>query len=76
MVPLMSITRNFFMGREPQQGWGRSRVWTSTRARPIVAKGGPDRHRSARPAQAVGTLSGGERQCVAIARAFISAPGF
>ena len=22
MIPLMSVTRNFFMGREPKKGWG------------------------------------------------------
>src|SRR3712207_3059896 len=70
MIPLMSITRNFFMGREPAKGWGPFRrfdVRTANRiARDEMAKIGIDVRD---PTQAVGTLSGGERQCVAIARA-------
>ncbi len=70
MIPLMSITRNFFMGREPVTGWGPFRRFDVGRAdrvaRDEMAKIGI-RVRDA--GQAVGTLSGGERQCVAIARA-------
>ena len=70
MVPLMSITRNFFMGREPVKGRGPLRrfdhAFAERVAREEMAKIGiPIRD----PGQAVGTLSGGERQCVAIARA-------
>jgi simple sugar transport system ATP-binding protein len=70
MIPLMSITRNFFMGREPTKGAGPLRrfdVATANRiARDEMRKIGIDVRD---PSQAVGTLSGGERQCVAIARA-------
>jgi simple sugar transport system ATP-binding protein len=70
MVPLMSITRNFFMGREPTKGWGPFCRFDVARANRVVveqlAQIGIDLRD---PAQAVGTLSGGERQCVAIARA-------
>jgi simple sugar transport system ATP-binding protein len=70
MIPLMSITRNFFMGREPVRGWGPLRRFDLAAANRIardeMAKIGIDVRD---PSQAVGTLSGGERQCVAIARA-------
>ena len=70
MVPLMSITRNFFMGREPTRGSSiLSRLDTAFAdrvAREEMHKIGIDVRD---PTQAVGTLSGGERQCVAIARA-------
>ncbi|MEA2779228.1 MAG: simple sugar transport system ATP-binding protein [Rhodospirillaceae bacterium] len=70
MVPLMSITRNFFMGRELTKGWGPFSRFDVARADGIVleelAQIGIDVRD---PGQAVGTLSGGERQCVAIARA-------
>jgi simple sugar transport system ATP-binding protein len=70
MIPLMSITRNFFMGREPVRGWGPLRRFDLAAANRIardeMAKIGIDVRD---PTQAVGTLSGGERQCVAIARA-------
>jgi simple sugar transport system ATP-binding protein len=70
MIPLMSITRNFFMGREVTKGSGPMRrfdVDTANRvAREEMRKIGIDVRD---PTQAVGTLSGGERQCVAIARA-------
>jgi simple sugar transport system ATP-binding protein len=70
MVPLMSISRNFFMGREPSRGKGLlSRLdmgFADRVAREEMHKIGIDVRD---PSQAVGTLSGGERQCVAIARA-------
>jgi simple sugar transport system ATP-binding protein len=70
MVPLMSISRNFFMGREPTKGkglLGRLDMGFADRvARQEMRKIGIDVRD---PSQAVGTLSGGERQCVAIARA-------
>jgi len=70
MIPLMSITRNFFMGREPTKGWGLFRHFdfptADAVAREEMMKIGIDVRD---PHQAVGTLSGGERQCVAIARA-------
>jgi simple sugar transport system ATP-binding protein len=70
MIPLMSITRNFFMGREKAAGrsmLGGFAVNEANRiAKEEMAKIGIDVRD---PSQAVGTLSGGERQCVAIARA-------
>lgn len=70
MIPLMSITRNFFMGREPLRGIGPFRLMDLSHAdrvtRDEMKKIGIDIRD---PQQAVGTLSGGERQCVAIARA-------
>jgi len=68
--PLMSVTRNFFMGREPTKGWGPFRrfdlAFAERTVREELRKMGIDVRD---PAQAVGTMSGGERQCVAIARA-------
>jgi simple sugar transport system ATP-binding protein len=70
MVPLMNITRNFFMGRELTKGWGPFCRFDIARADRIVLKELAQIGIDLRdPAQAVGTLSGGERQCVAIARA-------
>jgi simple sugar transport system ATP-binding protein len=70
MIPLMSITRNFFMGRELTKGSGILRRFDIAEANRIakeeMGKIGIDVRD---PTQAVGTLSGGERQCVAIARA-------
>jgi simple sugar transport system ATP-binding protein len=70
MIPLMSVTRNFFMGREPLKGWGPFRHMDMGHAdevtRDEMKRIGIDVRD---PQQAVGTLSGGERQCVAIARA-------
>ncbi|MBS3934522.1 MAG: sugar ABC transporter ATP-binding protein [Truepera sp.] len=68
--PLMSVTRNFFTGREPTKGWGLFSYFDLTFAEKTVreemSKMGIDIRD---PSQAVGTMSGGERQCVAIARA-------
>jgi simple sugar transport system ATP-binding protein len=70
MIPLMSVTRNFFMGREPVKGiWPFRNVdfdYCDAVTREEMHKIGIDVRD---PNQAVGTLSGGERQCVAIARA-------
>ncbi len=70
MIPLMSIARNFFLGSEPTIGRGILRRFDVQRAHIIVReeleKMGIDIRD---PNQAVGTLSGGERQSVAIARA-------
>ncbi len=70
MIPLMSITRNFFMGREPTKGFSPFKYINFDHAdkvtREEMLKIGIDIRD---PQQAVGTLSGGERQCVAIARA-------
>jgi simple sugar transport system ATP-binding protein len=69
-VPLMSIWRNFFLGSEPTRGFGplcRINVRFAKQVmRDEMHKMGIDVRD---PNQAVGTLSGGERQAVAIARA-------
>ena len=69
-VPLMSITRNFFMGREPVKGRGPFQridlAYCNKVAHDEMLAIGIDVRD---PSQAVGTLSGGERQCLAIARA-------
>jgi simple sugar transport system ATP-binding protein len=70
MVPLMSIWRNFFLGAEPRKGIGPLQVFDSATAKRIVRKELNDMGIDIRdPDQPVGTLSGGERQSVAIARA-------
>ncbi len=70
MIPLMSVARNFFMGNEPvKKRFGipffdhehANRVTMEEMKTMGINLRGPD--------QAVGTLSGGERQTVAIARA-------
>ncbi|GHO97085.1 sugar ABC transporter ATP-binding protein [Reticulibacter mediterranei] len=70
MIPLMSISRNFFLGAEPTKGWGPLRRFNVAYAdrvtREELAKMGIHVRDTAQP---VGTLSGGERQSVAIARA-------
>mgnify|MGYP001431505679 CR=1 FL=1 len=70
MIPLMSIARNFFLGSEPTTGWGIFKRFDIKKAGEIarneMSKMGIDIRD---PEQAVGTLSGGERQSVAIARA-------
>ncbi len=70
MIPLMSIARNFFLGSEPTKGWGPFKrfdtTYASKTAREEMMKMGIDVRDTSQP---VGTLSGGERQSVAIARA-------
>jgi simple sugar transport system ATP-binding protein len=70
MVPLMSVWRNFFLGQEPKTGVWPFRQIDIDRAKMIakeeMAKMGIDIRDTE---QSVGTLSGGERQSVAIARA-------
>lgn len=70
MVPLMSVTRNFFLGHEPLRGIGPIAVFDSRRAERTTREEMEKMGIQIRdPHQAVGTLSGGERQCIAIARA-------
>jgi simple sugar transport system ATP-binding protein len=70
MVPLMAVWRNFFLGSEPTRGWGPWRRFNGDEARRVTRKEMLDMGIDIRdPDQAVGTLSGGERQSVAIARA-------
>src|SRR5260221_644456 len=70
MIPLMSITRNFFLGSEPTLGWGPFKRYDVNKASHIatdeLSRMGIDVRD---PEQPVGTLSGGERQSIAIARA-------
>ena len=70
MIPLMSVTRNFFMGREPSKGVGLFKRYDSKRAAEVTMREmGKMGIHLREPDQAVGTLSGGERQTVAISRA-------
>ncbi|MEU4996063.1 ATP-binding cassette domain-containing protein [Streptomyces sp. NPDC021622] len=70
VVPLMPVWRNFFLGSEPTKGAGPFRrmdvdfMRETTRAE--LLRMGIDLRDVDQP---IGTLSGGERQCVAIARA-------
>jgi simple sugar transport system ATP-binding protein len=69
-VPLMSVWRNFFLGNEPRRGVGPLKFLDTATAKRIcreelLAMGIDIRDME----QPVGTLSGGERQAVAIARA-------
>ena len=70
LLPLMPIWRNFFLGSEPQKSWGPLRAFdvasARRRVREEMAKMGIDIRD---PDQAVGTMSGGERQSIAISRA-------
>ena len=70
MIPLMSVWRNFFLGSEPTLGFGPLRRFDVAKAKrtarsELAAMGIDIRDVD----QSVGTLSGGERQSVAIARA-------
>lgn len=70
MIPLMSVTRNFWMGREPTKGWGPLKRFDHARANAVTMEAMRKMGINLRePDQAVGTLSGGERQTVAISRA-------
>jgi simple sugar transport system ATP-binding protein len=70
MIPLMSVTRNFFMGREPSKGFGPFKRLDIEQMNAITMSKMREMGINLRaPDQAVGTLSGGERQTVAIARA-------
>lgn len=70
MIPLMSVTRNFWMGREPKKRVGPFSFFDFKTANAVTME---EMRRMGihlrEPDQAVGTLSGGERQTVAIARA-------
>lgn len=70
MIPLMSVSRNFWMGREPEKGiWPFRTMNTKVADEITVAEMRKMGINLRGPDQAVGTLSGGERQTVAIARA-------
>lgn len=71
LVPLLSVARNFFMGREPQKKlFGFINVMDldhcATASRDKLAEMGINVRD---PHQPIGTMSGGEKQCLAIARA-------
>ena len=70
MIPLSGIARNFFLGREPKKGKGPLQRYDAAFAdrvtRSELEKIGIELRDTSQP---VSTLSGGERQCVAIARA-------
>ncbi len=70
MIPLLSVSRNFFLGAEPTKKLGPFRRFDVTTADTItrdeLRKMGISIRDTGQP---VGTLSGGERQSVAIARA-------
>ncbi|MEJ6488714.1 ATP-binding cassette domain-containing protein [Leucobacter sp. USCH14] len=70
VAPLMPVWRNFFLGSEKTKGWGpfqRLDVdFMRKTAKQELLEMGIDLRDVDQP---IGTLSGGERQCVAIARA-------
>lgn len=70
-VPMMSVSRNFFLGAEPSTGFRPFRRFDAKYANAValdeIQKMGIRRVRDAR--QLAGTLSGGERQALSIARA-------
>lgn len=71
LIPLMSVARNFFMGREPRRElFGRFAIMDHDIARRTAVEKLAEMGIRVRDAdQVVGTMSGGERQCLAIARA-------
>jgi simple sugar transport system ATP-binding protein len=71
LVPLMSVARNFFAGREPiSKLFGVIPVLDMQRAASVAVEKLAEMGIFVRsPHQPVGTMSGGERQCLAIARA-------
>jgi len=70
MIPLVGISRNFFLGREPTKGMGPFKWFDMAKANRVareeLSKIGIELRDTSQP---VATLSGGERQSVAIARA-------
>ncbi len=70
LVPLMSISRNFFMGREPSKKVLGIPLFDVNFANRVALQQLDEFGiHVTDPNQAVGTLSGGQRQCLAIARA-------
>ena len=69
-IPMMSVWRNFFLGNEITVGWGPFRMLNIKKMKAIskqqLFEMGIDLRDTDQP---IGTLSGGERQAVAIARA-------
>ncbi|MEM7539636.1 MAG: ATP-binding cassette domain-containing protein, partial [Chloroflexota bacterium] len=70
LVPLMSVWRNFFLGSEPTKGFGPFRRIDVEKSKEIAVREMKKMAIDVRdPEQPVGTMSGGERQSVAISRA-------
>ena len=70
VMPLMSISRNFFLGNEPTKGFAPFKRFDSDKAATIAREEMKNIGIEVRDTdQLVGTLSGGERQTLAIARA-------
>ncbi len=70
LIPLMPVWRNFFLGSEPTVGVGPLRRIDVQRCRAVATEQLEQLGITVRePDQSVGTLSGGERQAGAIARA-------
>ena len=69
-IPMMSVWRNFFLGNEITMGWGPFRMLNIKKMKALskqqLLEMGIDLRDTDQP---IGTLSGGERQAVAIARA-------
>jgi simple sugar transport system ATP-binding protein len=69
-IPMMSVWRNFFLGNEITLGWGPFRMLNIKKMKALskqqLFEMGIDLRDTDQP---IGTLSGGERQAVAIARA-------
>ncbi|MEY4312761.1 MAG: hypothetical protein RLZZ319_270 [Actinomycetota bacterium] len=69
-VPLMAVWRNFFLGNEPKKWWKPLGILNIKHAKDVakaeLLNMGIDLRDTEQP---IGTLSGGERQAVAIARA-------
>ncbi len=70
VIPLMSVWRNFVLGAEPTVGWGPLARLDRRHAYHVVrSELGRLGITVSDPGRAVGTLSGGERQSLAVARA-------
>ena len=70
MIPLVGISRNFFLGNEPTKSFGPLKIFDRKTADRITHEELEKIGIEIRdPSQPVATLSGGERQSVAIARA-------
>lgn len=69
-IPLMSVWRNFFLGNEITKGWGPLRRLDVKKMKVLAKQNLLEMGIDLRDTgQQIGTLSGGERQAVAIARA-------
>ena len=66
VVPLMPVWRNFFLGNEVSKGGRMDIPFMRTKTKEEMLAMGIDLRDVEQP---IGTLSGGERQCVAISRA-------